>query len=212
MENIVFKNVSKENISEIVKMRMSYKDRISVFFYEIPSKCLIEDYFYFYLENYPDGFWIVFEKDVIIGYIIITELGERNWHKVILKGYLFKWLFNWLSGNYGISLKSVIKSVLRVFYSNSIKAKHDNKISDKICYIASIGVKSDLRGKGIGSKILQFAFEYARQKGYNEICLKVGKDNIPAIMLFKKAGFTIDYDKNNFLLMSCSIKNEQFRR
>lgn len=95
----------------------------------------------------------------------------------------------------------------RTFSSAFVNNKKIGKPNGKNLYIASIGVKKDFRGKGIGSKILSFVFENAKQIGANKIWLKVGKDNVPAIKLFQKTGFKSVYDKNNFLVMSRCIEN-----
>ncbi len=204
---MTIERASKKYISEIAEMRMSYKSRISAFFNEIPTRHLIEDYFSFYLENYQDGFLVFFEQNDLIGYIIITDSEKKYWNKIILKGYLIKWLLRWIKGYYGISIKSVIKSLLRTISCAKVKEKNLNILHGKNYYIASIGVKLNLSGKGFGKKILEYAFEYANQKGANNIWLKVGKDNIPAIKLFQKSGFITNYEKNNFLIMYRTIKN-----
>ena len=49
-------------------------------------------------------------------------------------------------------------------------------------------VREDLRGRGIGSHILEFAIDYFKEKGIKKIRLHVDKDN-PAIRLYTKYGF-----------------------
>ncbi len=53
-----------------------------------------------------------------------------------------------------------------------------------------MGVRMDLRGKGIGRNLLNFVTEWARQSGVVEIIdLEVLAQNLPAISLYEKAGF-----------------------
>lgn len=50
-------------------------------------------------------------------------------------------------------------------------------------------VREDLRGKGIGSRILEFAINYFRDKNIITIRLHVFKNNPSAIKLYEKYGF-----------------------
>lgn len=50
-------------------------------------------------------------------------------------------------------------------------------------------VREDLRGKGIGSRILEFAINCFREKGIQKIRLHVFKDNPSAIRLYERYGF-----------------------
>lgn len=55
-------------------------------------------------------------------------------------------------------------------------------------HFSDFSVREDLRGKGIGSHILEFTIDYFREKGIKTIRLHVFKDN-PAIRLYTKYGF-----------------------
>lgn len=50
-------------------------------------------------------------------------------------------------------------------------------------------VREDLRGKGIGSRILEFAISYFRENGMQTVRLHVFKDNPSAIRLYTRYGF-----------------------
>ena len=50
-------------------------------------------------------------------------------------------------------------------------------------------VQKDLRGKGIGSYILEFAINFLKEKGIKSIRLHVLKNNSSAIKLYKKYNF-----------------------
>ena len=50
-------------------------------------------------------------------------------------------------------------------------------------------VREDLRGKGIGSRILEFAINYFKENGIKKIRLHVYKDNSSAIKLYEKYDF-----------------------
>lgn len=50
----------------------------------------------------------------------------------------------------------------------------------------------NMQGKGIGSKLLNFADEQAKQKGYTEMLIWAFQENTIAITFYQKHGFKID--------------------
>jgi ribosomal protein S18 acetylase RimI-like enzyme len=63
-------------------------------------------------------------------------------------------------------------------------------IPGKRIYISRIIVKKELRGKGYGKKLMNYAIEYAKSKGYKEMSLGVNLDNYIAFKLYVDLGFT----------------------
>jgi ribosomal protein S18 acetylase RimI-like enzyme len=57
------------------------------------------------------------------------------------------------------------------------------------CQIEDVVVNPMFRGKGIGTELLKFIVERAKQERYAEISLTVGKDNLKAQELYKRLGF-----------------------
>lgn len=66
----------------------------------------------------------------------------------------------------------------------------DYTIPNKRIYVSRMIVKKECRGRGIGSEILQFLINKAKEMDYHEITLGVDKDNTTALHLYKKFGFT----------------------
>lgn len=62
-------------------------------------------------------------------------------------------------------------------------------------HLHHIGVKPSYQNKGLGKRLTKESLKYARKKGY-QIKLEVHKDNLGAIKIYKKLGFTYlgDYD------------------
>lgn len=52
-----------------------------------------------------------------------------------------------------------------------------------------MGLLSDFRGKGIGSKLLKEVLDHAKKSGLEKVELQVYTSNEPAIALYKKFGF-----------------------
>lgn len=66
----------------------------------------------------------------------------------------------------------------------------DYTIPNKRIYVSRMIVKKECRGRGIGSEILQFLINKAKEMDYHEITLGVDKDNTTALHLYNKFGFT----------------------
>jgi len=66
-------------------------------------------------------------------------------------------------------------------------------------FIDKVGILEKHRGKGLGTKLLKFAFNVARRKKIKNIELEVIEKNIKAILLYQKLGFKIVQTKNTTL-------------
>lgn len=66
---------------------------------------------------------------------------------------------------------------------------------NKECYIDHICVDKKHRGEGIGSHLLDYAFDYARNSSCDYIYLDVALDNSKAKKLYERVGFVV-YCKN----------------
>ena len=66
----------------------------------------------------------------------------------------------------------------------------DYTILGKRIYFSRMVVKKEYRNKGIGTEILAFLVDYARELGYSEMSVGVDIDNIGARWLYEKNGFT----------------------
>ena len=83
----------------------------------------------------------------------------------------------------------------------------DYTVPDKRVYVSRMIVKKEYRNRGIGSEILEFLTAKAKDMGYSEMTIGVDKDNINALHLYRKYGFTevlfdgADEDGEYFKLM-----------
>ena len=92
----------------------------------------------------------------------------------------------------------ILKSELEDTNSIYIVAKNDNKIVGfagiKLIFdeanIMNIVVKKEMRGKKIGSILLENLIIISKTKNAKTITLEVNVNNIPAISLYKKYNFT----------------------
>lgn len=66
----------------------------------------------------------------------------------------------------------------------------DYTIADQRIYLSRLIVKKERRGNGIGGILIDFMVEKIKNMGYKEITVGVDKDNIAALHLYRKKGFT----------------------
>lgn len=83
----------------------------------------------------------------------------------------------------------------------------DYTIQGKRVYVSRMVVKKEYRNRGIGSEILIFLIEKAKEMGFSEMAIGVDKDNENALHLYRKFGFNeilfdgADEDGEYFKLM-----------
>ncbi len=66
----------------------------------------------------------------------------------------------------------------------------DYTIPDKRVYVSRMIVKKEYRNRGIGSEILAFLINKAKEMGYSEMTIGVDKDNANALHMYRKFDFT----------------------
>ena len=66
----------------------------------------------------------------------------------------------------------------------------DYTIPNQRVYVSRMIVKKEYRNRGIGSEILTFLIEKAKEMGFSEMTIGVDKDNENALHLYRKFGFT----------------------
>ncbi len=69
-------------------------------------------------------------------------------------------------------------------------ADSDYTIPGKRVYVSRMIVKKEYRNRGIGSEILEFLIRKVENMGFSEMTIGVDKNNLNALHLYKKYGFT----------------------
>ncbi|MCD6142278.1 GNAT family N-acetyltransferase [Candidatus Bipolaricaulota bacterium] len=71
----------------------------------------------------------------------------------------------------------------------------DDLTGERQAYILDIVVRPDRRGQGIGTKLMEKAHEYAREKGLRYIGLTVASGNESALNLYRKLGYIEEWKR-----------------
>lgn len=110
-------------------------------------------------------------QGILIGYDPV-EIDSRKENRDFLKSF---------------SLGSMVRLIKKSYIIEPVLDKKDIKG----LYIQNICVDERFRGKGIGSSLIDYFFQYAQSKNYNCVFLDVGIKNETAKRLYEKKGFHV---------------------
>ncbi len=91
------------------------------------------------------------------------------------------------SGEDGLKMDASLQKWLENKNTPTIQIDQEAHLDE--FYVDTICVHENSRGLGIGTKLLQFAEEVARQKGFTKLSLNVETEKISARRLYEKVGY-----------------------
>lgn len=83
-----------------------------------------------------------------------------------------------------------------------------NKLCDYKCELKSLYLLSQYHGEGLGQRMLDKAFEYARKNNFKEMYLDTLLSSTGAIRLYKKNGFVETERYNNNMIANIFMKKD----
>lgn len=81
-----------------------------------------------------------------------------------------------------------------------------NDFINKVAFISSVCILKEYRGLGFSKILLEKAFDISKEKKFLKIKLEVGKNNLPAITLYKNFGFKESENLSETIIMQYDIK------
>lgn len=137
-----------------------------------------------------------FMKNITDKQITIEPLNPDDYHKcsniwnMKSQPLADKWLDEIKSGNRLVFIYKINGEFIGEGALVLDEGDPDYTISNKRIYVSRMIVKKEYRNRGIGSEILAFLIEKAKEMGFEEMTIGVDKDNVNALHLYKKYGFT----------------------
>ncbi len=104
-----------------------------------------------------------------------------------------RWLWHALQLNNGIF--GALRGMLLMLLIDRHHPRHENEI-----YIEMLGVDPTWRGRGVAYQLIAHAEAVAQQQNLERIALAVVNDNLPALQLYEKMGFTTQSEQRSRLL------------
>ena len=166
------------------------------------------------LDTFSDKFSHIFNNDLEKGRSVITKFYEEITDKE-LTTYFIAVEDNSVLGAIHLTYHDApessdsVSSIVHIFQTLGIFrgisatvafALMDSKDFNKnSCYVDFLGVLPTSQGKGIGSKLMEKANEFAKSKNFPLLSLSVIGRNTGAIRLYEKLGFKI-IKKNSSIL------------
>ena len=92
-----------------------------------------------------------------------------------------------------------------IVYKNDIPCawlKLNGLRNKDVAWISMLVVSNEFKHQGVGQSAIEFAIGYLKQRGCKQIKLQTTEDNLPAIKLYSKCGFTV-ISKNSEKIIMC---------
>jgi len=141
------------------------------------------------LRSEPEAFLVVVDEAAggrVAGYIFAPAALSRVWKVALLRGYVLRWAWGWLSGRYGLGWRPV-----QLALHNKL-AFVRNAATDRLkvdARILSIAVHPDYQGKGLARRLCEPALARLDRLGVQVVRLEVRPWNAPAVHLYTSLGF-----------------------
>jgi GNAT superfamily N-acetyltransferase len=138
------------------------------------------------LEAEPGCIGVAEVDGEVIGYIIaVADVGSVR-RVSLRRGLPLVWLWRWLRGRYGLSLRGV-----RHILADKMSSWRGARLPGANCpRVLSIAVDPDWQGRGIGKGLLPLAISRLRTQGCDCVRLEVRPENEAARRLYEGFGFT----------------------
>ncbi len=153
----------------------------------LPRPQAMEDVFSLVYEAEPEAAFLAKDAEgTAVGYCFAPACLSGMWQKSLTGGYLLRWFWRWLTGQYGIGLQPVKVILLNkaAFLQSALQPS-----AGADARILSIAVASSCRGQGVAQQLMEQAMVYFRRKKAKRVRLEVRPDNLPAIRVYEKYGF-----------------------
>jgi ribosomal protein S18 acetylase RimI-like enzyme len=86
-------------------------------------------------------------------------------------------------------------------------ATYCNDQEIRTAYITSVSVLKEWTGKGVAICLMSLCIKYVNALGMKQICLEVASDNVPALRLYEKIGFTVNAANAAFVNMNLYLES-----
>jgi len=164
----------------------------------------------FYAREEPEGFLLLREGGLPVGFLICAADTARLRRASLLRGYWLKWAVRALLGRYGFQ-PSRLRQFLRIpmaFLRRSSRSRLGPKEDDpapiaatprvpsrpgsaRRAFIYSVAVLRDSRRRGYARKLIEAGEAYLCRRGAARVEIAVLKDNLPARRAYEQAGFRV---------------------
>lgn len=165
----------------------AFPESVAHYFGRPPADWVVAEPFYVCLASEPEGFLVAQAPDgTIAGYIFAPARTSRLWWVAITRGFALRWLWRWVSGQYGIGLAPV-----RGLAHSKIGFRSSSRAPgiQAEARILSIAVHPDHQGRGLATRLCRMGLDRLDRLGASPVRLEVRPANIPAMAVYTRLGF-----------------------
>ncbi len=168
----------------------SFTDSILHHCGRLPKPQAMQDVFQLAYEAEPQAAFVARNHaGAVTGYCFAPTVLPRLWIEAVTGGHVCRWVWRWVSGQYGFGLQPVKMLAMNkaAFFRSAFTPRKAANAR-----ILSIAVDPACRGQGIAGRLLQAAIGYFRLRGVRRVRLEVRPDNAAAIKVYTGQGFYRD--------------------
>ncbi|MCH4889683.1 GNAT family N-acetyltransferase [Acidaminobacter sp. JC074] len=182
---MIIRQMKKKDISQVVDMYHAAfwsKAKPLQALEDSQAKKLIQTVFFKVKENIQ-FYYVAEENEKLLGVIKLMRASSKEKHSLpSLKDFLTMGIFKLIKTGFVLSLI-------------------EEKIMEEDLYIEILAVTPHARGKGVGTKLLDFAYDMALEnQAIRYLSLGVLADNQGAFKLYKRYGFEVTGEYENDIL------------
>lgn len=165
----------------------AFPQSVAHYFDRVPADWVVAEPFHVCLAAEPEGFLVAEAPDgTIAGYLFAPARTSRLWRTAITRGFVWRWMWRWLSGRYGFGLAPV-RGLFRNKLDFRTSARAPRVRAE--ARILSIAVHPAHQGRGLATRLCRMGLERLDRLGASPVRLEVRPTNAPAMALYTHLGF-----------------------
>ena len=172
-------DINKELINDVTDIHLA---AFRGFFLTFMGNGFLKQMYKAYAEHDESGIYAAFEEDRVVGFLAYSE-NMSGLYKYMIKHKLIQ--LAWYSIGAFFRKPTVFMRLIRAFLKPKESERNENYVE-----LASIGVRPDVKSKGIGSSLINTLKDNVDFNKYKYITLETDVvDNEAANRFYKKNGF-----------------------
>ncbi|HMG10603.1 MAG TPA: GNAT family N-acetyltransferase [Mucilaginibacter sp.] len=97
--------------------------------------------------------------------------------------------------------KACLLTIIEQDVLKGLLAYYANDYENKVAFLSMLIISPSARRMGYGRRLVEFVFTELTLKGFKKCCTEVKEDNIKALTVCKKLGFTCAGTKNGYTVL-----------
>lgn len=165
----------------------AFPESISHYFDAPPAPAVVAEPFSLCLEAEPEALYVADARDgSVAGYLFAPASTSRIARVAVTRGFIFRWFWRWITGQYRIGLAPVRGLVLNKV--DFLTSARQPKVQAE-ARILSIAVHPEHQGQGIAGALCRLGLSRLDRLGAGPVRLEVRPENEPAMRLYSGLGF-----------------------